>query len=195
MNPETRLKIRKSLHKKIIDQMNDLKIDNSQKYYCDQMYLDNPEIIITDFGNYCPDEEEFNESFGTVYYQAPEIILKGDCTKKVDIWALGCTIFEFLVGKILFEPEFNYKQSESENHIELMINYCGNFNERFLKSCNRKNIYFDKSNGLIKRTNSHRGVIEDTLEKKMANIDNKTYWIQILSKMLRLTPRDRIIDL
>ena len=141
MKSETKIKIRKSVHKKIIDDMASLDINDKNKYFCDEKYFKNPHIIITDFGNYCPDEEQFNESFGTTYYQAPEIILKGDCTNKVDLWALGCTLYEFLKGKILFEPLDNYKQSEKQNHLELMINYCGDFNENFLNSCERKKIF------------------------------------------------------
>jgi len=36
---------------------------------------------------------------------APEIILMGDCKKSVDIWALGCTLFELLTGEILFDVD------------------------------------------------------------------------------------------
>jgi len=190
MKPEIKMKIRKSIHKKIIDDMESLDINNNNKYFCDDKYFENPEIIITDFGNYCPDDEQFNESFGTMYYQAPEIILKGDCTKKVDIWALGCTLYELLKGKILFEPENNRNQSEKENHLEMMINYCGNFNENFLNSCNNKKYYFDKKMRLINRNNYNKSNIISYLNEHL-NINNKEKWIEILNKMIRLNPRER----
>lgn len=190
MRPEVKMKIRKSIHKKIIDDMESLDINNNNKYFCDNKYFENPEIIITDFGNYCPDEEQFNESFGTTYYQAPEIILKGDCTKKVDIWALGCTLCELLKGKILFEPENNRNQTEKENHLEMMINHCGDFSENFLNSCDNKKNYFDKKMRLINRNDYNKSNIISYLNEHL-NIDNKKRWIDILDKMIRLNPRER----
>lgn len=190
MKQGTKIKIRKSIHKKIIDDMKSLDINDNNKYYCNDSYFENPHLIITDFGNYCPDEEQFNESFGTTYYQAPEILLKGDCTKKVDIWALGCTLYEFLKGHILFEPNESENQSEKTNHLEMMINYCGDFNEYFLKKCNKKRQYFDKKMKLLNSNTTNKMNIELYLNKNL-NITNKDKWINILNKMIRLNPRER----
>lgn len=193
MKTETRIKIRQTVHKKIIDEMASLDLVDNHKYYCDNKYFENPEIIITDFGNYCPDEEQFNESFGTTYYQAPEIILKGDCTKKVDVWALGCTIYEFLKGKILFDPMSNNNQSEVENHLNLMINYCGSFNENFLRKCDRKRLFFDKKYRLVNGDFSNKIPINIFLENEFNGIENKEIWMNVISQMLKLYPKEREI--
>jgi len=190
MKQETKLRIRKSVHEKIIDDMSSLDLNNNNKYFCDDIYFKNPEIIITDFGNYCPDEEKFNESFGTTYYQAPEILLKGDCTKKVDIWALGCTVYEFLKGEILFEPRDTKEQTEKQNHLEMMINYCGDFNEHFLKKCEKRRQYFDKNMRLLNGNIINKINIETFLNNKL-NINNKQLWVNLLNKMIKLSPRDR----
>ena len=190
MKPETKIKIRKSVHKKIIEDMESLDINDNNKYFCDDNYFQNPELIITDFGNYCPDEEQFNESFGTTYYQAPEILLEGDCTKKVDIWALGCTLYELLKGEILFEPNENSNQSERQNHLEMMINYCGNFNEKFLRKCRKKKKYFNKNLQLVNGNTKDRVNMETFLNNNL-DIDNKQIWINLINRMIKITPRER----
>lgn len=192
MKPEIKLKIRKSIHKKIIEDMESLDINDKNKYFCDENYFKNPQIIITDFGNYCPDEEQFNESFGTTYYQAPEILLKGDCTKKVDIWALGCTIYEFLKGKILFDPKETNSQTEKQNHLEMMINYCGNFNENFLRNCELRKKFFDKKFKLFNGDTSNKKDMLNYLNEVL-NIENKELWINVLNRMIRLNPKEREI--
>ena len=190
MKLETKLRIRKSIHKKIIDDMASLDLNDKNKYFCNEKYFENPELIITDFGNYCPDEEQFNESFGTTYYQAPEIILKGDCTKKVDIWALGCTIYEFLKGKILFEPHGSNDQSEKQNHLEMMINHCGNFNENFLRKCELKRKFFNKKMRLINGDTRDKVDLETFLSNDL-DVENKQIWVNLINRMVRLTPRER----
>jgi serine/threonine protein kinase len=197
MKSNIKLKIRKSIHKRIIEEISQTeyyKSDefNKDKYILDKEYIDNPEIIISDFGNYCPDEEKFNESFGTLYYQAPEIILENDYTKKVDIWALGCTLYEFLKGNILFNPKKNNKQSITENHLMLIINTCGHFDENFLKSCKRTKYFFNKKMRLKNNINVKSTTINNFLNEEL-NMTNKDFWIDILSKMLKLTPAKRDI--
>ena len=100
MSPETKIKIRKKIHASIID---NLPKNDEKRFMIDDKYLNNLNIKITDFGHYCSDDDIMNEDFGTKYYQAPEIILMGNCTNKVDIWALGCTLYELVTGKILFD--------------------------------------------------------------------------------------------
>jgi serine/threonine-protein kinase SRPK3 len=192
MKPEVKIKIRKSIHKKIIEDMKSLDINEDNKYFCNQDYFENPEIVITDFGNYCPDEEQFNESFGTTYYQAPEILLKGDCTKKVDIWALGCTLYEFLKGKILFDPKETNSQTEKQNHLEMMINYCGDFNKNFLRNCELNKKYFDKKSRFLNGDTSNKKIMIEYLNE-ILEIENKERWVNILDKMIRLNPRERKI--
>tara|TARA_Y100000590_G_C15738175_1_gene1019305 strand:+ start:2854 stop:4095 length:1242 start_codon:yes stop_codon:yes gene_type:complete len=190
MKQVVRIKIRKSVHKKIIEDMASLDINDNNKYFCDDNYFQNPELIITDFGNYCPDEEQFNESFGTTYYQAPEILLKGDCTKKVDIWALGCTLYELLKGKILFEPNETDEQTETQNHLEMMINHCGNFNENFLKKCEKRRQFFNKKMRLLNGNTSDKINMETFLNNNL-DIGNKQIWINLINRMIKLNPRER----
>ncbi|MFA3781828.1 protein kinase [Melioribacteraceae bacterium 4301-Me] len=48
---------------------------------------------------------------GTIYYMSPEQIKGTDVTNRSDIYSIGCTVYEMLIG----EPPFNY-----DNEFELM---------------------------------------------------------------------------
>eukprot|EP00929_Paragymnodinium_shiwhaense_P016308 TRINITY_DN124589_c0_g1_i1.p1 TRINITY_DN124589_c0_g1~~TRINITY_DN124589_c0_g1_i1.p1 ORF type:complete len:663 (-),score=199.09 TRINITY_DN124589_c0_g1_i1:172-2160(-) len=41
------------------------------------------------------------------FYRAPEIILGVEYTSSVDMWAIGCTLFEIFTGKVLFASKHN----------------------------------------------------------------------------------------
>ena len=43
-------------------------------------------------------------TFGTRGYLAPEVIIGAPLTTAVDMWSLGCTVFEMLTGRRLFNP-------------------------------------------------------------------------------------------
>jgi serine/threonine protein kinase len=43
-------------------------------------------------------------SFGTREYRAPEVIIGAPLGVEVDLWGLGCTVFEMLTGRLLFAP-------------------------------------------------------------------------------------------
>lgn len=70
-------------------------------------------IKLTDFGlskNNLSDKERTKSICGTPEYLAPEVLKKKAYGKEVDWWALGCLIFEMIMG---YPPFF------SENRMEL----------------------------------------------------------------------------
>ncbi len=88
----------KELHKrKIIHR--DLKPEN--------IFIDkNNNIKIGDFGisrQLSNSSKYTNSSTGTKNYMAPEVINGEKYNKKVDIWGLGCIIYELLTLKVCFE--------------------------------------------------------------------------------------------
>lgn len=61
------------------------------------------------------------------FYRAPEIILGMKIDFAIDMWAIGCTLFELWTGKILFPGANN-------NHMLKVIMECrGGFSPKFLK--------------------------------------------------------------
>lgn len=194
MDKLDKLKIRKTLHTSILE---NLEKNEESCYLFNETYLDydNIKIKLTDFGHYCPDDEKFEEEFGTRYYQAPEIILMGDCKKTVDIWALGCTLYELLTGEILFDPNGDRYNSTDYYHLDMMINLCGKFEKNFLMDTKYYRNFFDKKFNLKdKKKYKKHSPIEILKEKLTGKIDSKYIddVVDLLSKMLKLTPYKRI---
>jgi serine/threonine protein kinase len=103
------------------------------------------DISLADFGTYCEEHNYYEESFGTRYYQAPEIILMGKCSYQVDIWALGCTFYELLTGNLLFDPIKDSKHSRDHYHLQLIQETCGDFPKNFLKKTSHYKKFFDSN--------------------------------------------------
>ncbi len=188
-------KIRKMVHQNIMESItlndNDEQKCDSQ-YLCDDKYINNPQIKITDFGFFCHKEEQFNESFGTRYYMAPEIVLMGDCTSKVDIWALGCMLFELLTGEILFDPHSGSRGNTDFYHLEMMINLCGEFYKKFLISTKRYKQYFKDGKLVnIKYENTNKNMYDKLKEKLEKHNINNPKIISLLESMLQLYPNHR----
>jgi len=73
-----------------------------------------PEVKLGDFGSTISSSESFIQYFQTRYYRSPESVLQIGYDSKVDIWSLGCSLFELLVGAPLFE-------AENQDHLLLLI--------------------------------------------------------------------------
>jgi serine/threonine protein kinase len=72
-------------------------------------------IKVIDFGSACfYDRKEFTY-IQSRYYRAPEIVLIKPYDRKIDIWSLGCVVFELFTGSPLFP-------SRNENEQMAMIN-------------------------------------------------------------------------
>ena len=62
---------------------------------------------------------------GTPNYRAPEIISGGGYTEKVDVWALGITIYALVAHTTPFESE--YRKDTILNILEAPVQFTGTF--------------------------------------------------------------------
>jgi serine/threonine-protein kinase SRPK3 len=80
--------------------------NNNPTDLLDMKYITNPIVKLTDFGLF----EKIGSAKHTIqtrYYRAPEILLGIEYNEKSDVWALGCTIYEILVGKMFIDIDDN----------------------------------------------------------------------------------------
>jgi serine/threonine protein kinase len=139
-------KIRTQIHNEITNKiLEEYSLSEISKYSIDSKYLESMDISLADFGTYCDEHNYYEESFGTRYYQAPEIILMGKCSYPVDIWALGCTFYELLTGNLLFDPIKDSKHSRDYYHLQLINETCGDFPASFLKKTSYYKQFFDSN--------------------------------------------------
>ena len=143
IDSKDKLIIRSNVHKEICRKIN-YECGNGYKYTFNEKFLLNPKVSISDFGDFCADDEQFDEEFGTRYYRAPEILLMGECSSKVDIWAAGCCLYELLTGSILFDPEKDSKRTRDYNQLLKIYKLSGRYSKKFLKSTSNYKKIFNK---------------------------------------------------
>lgn len=192
MKKEDKHKIRRDIHNEITTKiLDEYSQSDISKYSINEKYLDSIKISLGDYGTHCDEHDYHKYSFGTRYYQAPEIILQSSCSYPVDIWAIGCTFYELLSGKLLFDPNKDTKRSRDYYHLCLINDTCGKFPTKiFKKSKNYKN-FFNSKYELKEHHNE-----EDRLKRKVdeLNIDseNKKIIYDILKNTLNIDQNKRI---
>ena len=81
----------------------DLKPDNI-------MIDDKDNIYLIDFGLASEIKNKISNSYiQTIYYRAPEVILKQTVSKEIDLWSVGCIIAELFILEPLYEEQNLYK--------------------------------------------------------------------------------------
>ncbi|KIJ63386.1 hypothetical protein HYDPIDRAFT_113375 [Hydnomerulius pinastri MD-312] len=75
------------------------------------------------------------------FYRAPEIILGVPYDPALDIWSIGCTLYELYTGKILFPGRSNNQM------LLLMMELKGRFNAKTIKKAKFGDMYFDEQGG------------------------------------------------
>jgi serine/threonine protein kinase len=185
MDIKTKVSIREVVHKDIIDS---IKFENNGDNNF-TLTLDNCRVSLGDFGTYCTEDNYYEDSFGTRYYQAPEIILGGKCSYPVDIWALGCTYYELLTGTILFDPIKDSQNARDYYHLCLINDTCGSFSPSFLKSTKKYKQFFTRNNKLIK----YKAPEINRLERKLndSNLTDKETIALFISNIITINPSTR----
>jgi serine/threonine protein kinase len=143
---------------------------------------------LADFGSFVENGEYYDEPFGTRYYRSPENILVGKSSYPNDIWALGCTIYEIITGKILFNPDKDKNFDRDFYHLKLINELSGNFPKDFLKNTQRYKLFFDRKNQI--KFNKDLNFKNKLNELVNYQIPNEI--IDLIKKMLIIDPTKRI---
>jgi serine/threonine-protein kinase PRP4 len=72
------------------------------------------------------------------FYRAPEIILGMPYDFAIDVWSVGCTLYELYTGKILFTGRTNNQMLRS------IMDCRGKFTTKMLKRAQFAHIHFDE---------------------------------------------------
>jgi len=77
-----------------------------------------PKLKLCDFGlsKFYTFQEPQTPRMVTVWYRAPEIVMKDpNYTEKVDVWSVGCVLYEMITHKALIETRCYQDDEEKEN--------------------------------------------------------------------------------
>ena len=155
------------------------------------------QIKITDMGNSILPGHKKKCSIQTCYYRAPEILLGINYDTSIDIWALGCTMYELLTGNILFNAD-NYEGNTIRHHLFLIIKKIGLIPEKIIKISNQKDIFFTTD---MQRIKGYKSIdLSEPLWKDLQTIahnnnlnpDTQINFIKLIMGMLSLDPKTRL---
>lgn len=193
MKIEDKLVIRKQIHNDITTKiLEEYELSNISKYSIDSKYLEEMNTSLADFGTHCEEHNYYEESFGTRYYQAPEIILMGKCSYPVDIWALGCTFYELLSGKILFDPIKDSNYSRDYYHLCLINETCGNFDKNFIKKTTYYKRFFDYRYNIKEYIKPNENRLDRKINELNLSDQDKKVVKELLSIMLTIDDKRRV---
>ncbi|THG97632.1 hypothetical protein EW026_g4406 [Hermanssonia centrifuga] len=141
------------------------------------------------------------------FYRAPEIILGVPYDPALDIWSIGCTLYELYTGKILFPGRSNNQM------LLLMMELKGRFNTKMIKKAKFGDVFFDDLGAfqsvemdrvtgsdvvrkvhITKPSRDLRARLMPSASAKLKDDESKllTSFVDLLDKCLALDPAKRI---
>lgn len=95
-------------------------------------------LKVCDLGSASPaSENEITPYLVSRFYRAPEIILGIPYDYAIDVWSIGCTLFELYTGKILFTGRNNNQMLRS------IMECRGKYPPKLLRRGSMSHLYFD----------------------------------------------------
>ena len=88
-------------------------------------------------------ENEITPYLVSRFYRAPEIILGMPYDYAIDVWSVGCTLYELYTGKILFAGRTNNQMLRS------IMECRGKFTAKMLKKAEFGHVHFDEMANFI----------------------------------------------
>ena len=101
------------------------------------------------------------------FYRAPAIILGLHYDSKIDIWSLGCTLYELFTGQILFQGRSNNEM------IKLMMQLKGPISSKIIKKGQFSGLYFNEQGDFLCQEIDSSSKKEYIKEQKLINFPCK----------------------
>ena len=175
---------RKKLHSKLVDGINfdeieELEITDEELF----KMIRRSDYIMSDFGSFCDIEDKYDLDFGTRYYRSPEnIMVCEDLTYATDVWSLGCTVYEMLTNRYLFDPDKSKEYTTDHYHLS-MIFQLGKCSNKEIKSFARRTDFFKKDKSLKRLPET------DSLDYMFSKISGK--WLDFVCSCLTVSYKRR----
>ncbi|KAF2210204.1 hypothetical protein CERZMDRAFT_45754 [Cercospora zeae-maydis SCOH1-5] len=170
---------------------------------------DNKLVKICDFGTATLQQDaELTPYLVSRFYRAPEVIMGMDFDYAIDMWSIGCTLYELYTGRILFNG------ADNNNMLRVIQDCRGKLPNRLIKKSQLAGKYFDEQfifhaeqkdpmthNIVAKPMHFSQGISGKDLKsrlsantKKMDATQLKLHnaFVDLLDKCLQLDPEKRI---
>ncbi|RAO69354.1 uncharacterized protein BHQ10_005366 [Talaromyces amestolkiae] len=147
--------------------------------------------VLCDFGSAVPSDVEHLEDVQPNIYRAPEVILEVPWTNSIDIWNVGCMIWNVFEGGSLFtgqDPEFQTYRSRA--HLAEIISLLGMPPPTLLARGQLTQKFFSNDG------NFHAGIPireQIPLEQRETSLEgqDKVIFLRLIRKMLQWEPSER----
>ena len=100
-------------------------------------------VKMIDFGSSIFNDQTSQFYIQSRYYRAPEVLLGMNYSFEIDMWSLGCVLFELFTALPLFPGQNEYQM------IELITTMLGKIPDNILENSTKKSMFFLK-NGMLK---------------------------------------------
>ncbi|SOV19354.1 serine/threonine protein kinase [Plasmodium sp. gorilla clade G2] len=143
-------------------------------------------IKIIDFNSCIYESDKLEMYVQTRSYRSPEVLLQQNYDRKIDIWSLGCILFEFLTKKILFDYQNIYR------FIYSIVSYIGPFPFYMINNCRIPHIFTKHGLIILKKFTTDNMYDNYIKEEQLNQVDDEE--IIFNSKdFFRLNKKDNII--
>ncbi|QSS54231.1 protein kinase [Histoplasma capsulatum var. duboisii H88] len=147
--------------------------------------------VLCDFGSAVLGDQHHAEFIQPNIYRAPEVILGAPWTYSVDIWNVGCMIWDIYEGGSLFtgrDPEFQKYRSRA--HLAEMINLLGPPPASFIAQGGLRDKFFCEGDFRFKNLLTEHVPLEER-ETSLKGEDERATFLSLMRKMLQWEPSKR----
>jgi serine/threonine protein kinase len=137
---------------------------------------------VCDFGISCFSNSLKKYPVQTLYYRSPEVIMRKNYSYSIDIWSLGCIIFELTNKRILFP----YK--EEDECFSMMMVWLGMPPKRHFYEFYQNNIKYENDDIILYNC---RNIPERVIKENKIKF-NKNIFNRIIKGCLMWNPRFRL---
>jgi serine/threonine-protein kinase SRPK3 len=164
----------------------------SEEVKINEEYINNPIVKLSDMGTCLMKDDQKNKHTQTCHYKSPEAILRIGYDTKLDMWALGCTIYELLTGEVLFNAN-DQKNHRTRHQLKLIMQKLGRIPNHMIEKSTHRELYFDANCFLKNCYNIQYDNTWDTLFSSMKTSNNKkNQMLDLLMNLLKHDPSERL---
>ncbi|KAK8868430.1 serine threonine protein kinase CMGC group [Apiospora arundinis] len=147
--------------------------------------------VLCDFGSAVIDDKGHREDVQPDIYRAPEVILEASWSNKIDIWNVGCMIWDIFEGGHLFTgQDLEHKMYRSRAHLAEIAALLGKPPQALLESGKSSDKFFTAQGDLCPDIPVPSST---TLEERETNLEgeDRQKFLAMIRKMLQWEPTKR----
>lgn len=142
-------------------------------------------IKLIDFGSSCENTNKIYTYIQSRFYRSPEVILDAGYNEKIDIWSLGCILFELYKGVPIFQGV------NEQDQLRKIVEIIGEIPENILEVSKRKHVFYNDDGEM--RSPSPEDPVKPSSKSVAGLIKNaEKNFIDFLLDCFKLDPNERI---